>query len=77
MYVVLPFGQTPCPSPNRSRWFEYMSYYLFGQTYSSRTTTRRGLNICRITFWSNFQRLGRFRDRFEYMSYYLLVKLYA
>ena len=50
--------------------FEYMSI-----TFCLNSTFANGLNVCRITFYSNSQHRSNFQNTFEYMSYYLLLKL--
>ena len=47
----------------------------FAQTHSYDSIWRTGLNICRITFCSNWMDSGHNLVEFEYMSYYLLLKL--
>ena len=53
-----------------------MSYYLLVKLRVQVQIAVVGLNICRITFWSNSHGFRPCRVGFEYMSYYLLVKLF-
>ena len=74
MYVVLLFSQTVWTIPVCAIVWIYV-VLPFGQTSSPDSSQPAGLNICRITFWSNSICWSRCSFRFEYMSYYLLVKL--
>ena len=75
IYVVLPFGQTFGQLEGVLAGVWIYVVLPFGQTWSSRAWSGKGLNICRITFWSNFKKEKTIVGLFEYMSYYLLVKL--
>ena len=52
-----------------------MSYYLLLKLTQTLRVCHSGLNICRITFCSNYRQIDDFANAFEYMSYYLLLKL--